>query len=119
MEHRLAPQTCCELIEVIIKRNPYTHPIGENRRHIRAVDHDSTGRHFDNGRRLRTFDPHPDEMKRIDEWAIGLPIEGKPLTMQGGKNGPPPCVAVPPRKEPSSLPAGLHSSRGCKGSDHS
>jgi hypothetical protein len=31
MDHRLAPQTCCELIDVIIKRNPYMHPIGQNR----------------------------------------------------------------------------------------
>ena len=31
MEHRLAPQTCCELIDVIIKRTPYMHPICQNR----------------------------------------------------------------------------------------
>ena len=31
MEHRLAAQTCCELIDVIIKRTPYMHPIGQNR----------------------------------------------------------------------------------------
>ncbi len=31
MDHRLALQTCCELIDVIIKRNPYMHPIGQNR----------------------------------------------------------------------------------------
>jgi hypothetical protein len=27
----LAPQMCCELIDVIIKRTPYMHPIGQNR----------------------------------------------------------------------------------------
>jgi hypothetical protein len=31
MEHLLPPQACCELIDVIIKRNPYMHPIGQNR----------------------------------------------------------------------------------------
>ena len=31
MDHRLAPQTCCELIDVIIKRTPYMHPICQNR----------------------------------------------------------------------------------------
>jgi hypothetical protein len=31
MEDLLAPQACCELIDVIIKRNPYMHPIGQNR----------------------------------------------------------------------------------------
>ena len=31
MDFRLAPQTCCELVDVIIKRNPNMQPIGQNR----------------------------------------------------------------------------------------
>lgn len=76
MDHRLARQTCRELIDVIIKRNPYMHPIGQNRGLFRAFDHDWTGRHFDNRWRLRTFDPDRDETKtRIDERTIELLIK--------------------------------------------
>ena len=76
MDHRLAPQTCCELIDVIIKRNPYMHPIGQNRgpfalsimigpAAISITDGD-----------LRTFDPDPDDTKtRIDERTIELLIK--------------------------------------------
>jgi hypothetical protein len=31
MDDRLVPQTCCELIDVMIKRNPTCTPIGQNR----------------------------------------------------------------------------------------
>ena len=41
---------------------------------------------------------------------IRLPIEGKTLETQGGKNRSPPYVAVRPRKEPSLLPAEVRSS---------
>jgi len=26
MDYRLTPQTCCELVDVVIKRSPYMHP---------------------------------------------------------------------------------------------